>query len=160
MVKNIGLLGLIIKDNNMYRSYKEFNGYSTAFRQWRADSHCRFIHGYALRFKVWFDGELDYRNWVVDFGCFKRNGIKDWMKNMFDHTTIISVDDPERNRFEEMDKDGLIQLRIMEDVGCEKFAEYVFKYLNKKIKEETNGRVKVHKVQCWEHGENMAEYYE
>jgi 6-pyruvoyltetrahydropterin/6-carboxytetrahydropterin synthase len=144
----------------MYRSYKEFNGYSTAFRQWRADSHCRFIHGYALRFKVWFDGELDYRNWVVDFGCFKRNGIKDWMKNMFDHTTIISVDDPERNRFEEMDKDGLIQLRIMEDVGCEKFAEYVFKYLNKKIKEETNGRVKVHKVQCWEHGENMAEYYE
>ena len=26
------------------------------------------------------------------------------------------------------------------------------------IKEETNGRVKVHKVQCWEHGENMAEY--
>jgi 6-pyruvoyltetrahydropterin/6-carboxytetrahydropterin synthase len=82
------------------------------------------------------------------------------MKNMFDHTTIISVDDPERNRFEEMDKDGLIQLRIMEDVGCEKFAEYVFKYLNKKIKEETNGRVKVHKVQCWEHGENMAEYYE
>ena len=144
----------------MYRSYKEFNGYSTAFRQWRADSHCRFIHGYALRFKVWFDGELDYRNWVVDFGCFKRNGIKDWMKNMFDHTTIISVDDPERNRFEEMDKDGLIQLRIMEDVGCEKFAEYVFKYLNKKIKEETNGRVKVHKVQCWEHGENMAEYCE
>jgi hypothetical protein len=32
--------------------------------------------------------------------------------------------------------------------------------LNEKMKEETNGRVKVHKVQCWEHGENMAEYYE
>ena len=62
----------------MYRSYKEFNGYSTAFRQHKADSHCRFIHGYALRFKVWFDGELDNRNWVVDFGCFKRNGVKDW----------------------------------------------------------------------------------
>jgi len=144
----------------MYRSYKEFNGYSTAFRQWRADSHCRFIHGYALRFKVWFDGELDYRNWVVDFGCFKRNGVKDWFKHQFDHTTVISVDDPERARFEEMDKDGLIQLRIMEDVGCEKFAEYVFKYLNKKVKEETKDRVKVYKVQCWEHGENMAEYYE
>ena len=34
----------------------------------------------------------------------------------------------------------------------------VFKHLNETIKEETNGRVKVHKVQCWEHGENMAEY--
>ena len=142
----------------MYRSYKEFNGYSTAFRQHKADSHCRYIHGYALRFKVWFDGELDHRNWVVDFGCFKRNGVKDWFKNMFDHTTIVAKDDPAILLFEEMDKQGLIQLRIMEDVGCEKFAEYVFKYLNKKIKEETNNRVKVHKVQCWEHGENMAEY--
>ena len=144
----------------MYRSYKEFNGYSTAFRQWRADSHCKYIHGYALRFKVWFDGELDHRNWVVDFGCFKRNGIKDWMKSMFDHTTCIAKDDPELKSFLEMEAKGLIQLRVMEDVGCEKFAEYVFEYLNKKIKEETDGRVKVHKVQCWEHGENMAEYYE
>tara|TARA_R100000773_G_C4201479_1_gene103872 strand:- start:116 stop:598 length:483 start_codon:yes stop_codon:yes gene_type:complete len=158
MVKNIGLLGPIKKENNMYRSYKEFNGYSTAFRQWRADSHCRFIHGYAFRFKVWFDGELDDRNWVVDFGCFKRNGIKDWFKWMFDHTTIVAKDDPELSRFEEMDEQGLIQLRLLDDVGCEKFAYFVYQYLNKKIQEETNGRVKVHKVQCWEHGENMAEY--
>jgi len=144
----------------MYRSYKEFNGYSTAFRQWRADSHCRFIHGYALRFKVWFDGELDDRNWVVDFGCFKRNGVKDWMKSMFDHTTIVSKDDPELKSFLELEAKGLIQLRVMEDVGCEKFDYFVYQYLDKKIKQETNGRVKVHKVQCWEHGENMAEYYE
>ena len=144
----------------MYRSYKEFNGYSTAFRQWRADSHCKFIHGYALRFKVWFDGELDGRNWVVDFGCFKRNGVKDWFKYLFDHTTIVAKDDPSIDTFKEMGKSGLIQLRIMEDVGCEKFAEEVYKYLNNKILEETKGRVKVYKVQCWEHEENMAEYYE
>ena len=144
----------------MYRSYKEFNGYSTAFRQWRANSHCKYVHGYALRFKVWFDGELDDRNWVVDFGCFKRNGIKDWFKYQFDHTTVVAKDDPELSRFKEMDEQGLIQLRVMEDVGCEKFAQFVFEFLNDKIKQETNNRVKVHKVQCWEHGENMAEYYE
>jgi len=144
----------------MYRSYKEFNGYSTAFRQHKADSHCRYIHGYALRFKVWFDGELDDRNWVVDFGCFKRNGIKDWFKHMFDHTTIVAKDDPYLKHFKELHNSDLIQLRILDDVGCEKFAEYVFKHLNQSIKEQTKGRVKVHKVQCWEHGENMAEYYE
>ena len=121
-----------------FRSYKEFNGYSTAFRQWRADSHCQFIHGYALKFKVWFEGDLDHRNWVVDFGCFKRNGV---------------------DTFNLMDRSGLIQLRIMEDVGCEKFAEFVFNYLNQKIVKETDGRVNVYKVQCWEHSENMAEYY-
>ena len=144
----------------MYRSYKEFNGYSTAFRQHKADSHCRYIHGYALRFKVWFDGELDDRNWVVDFGCFKRNGVKDWFKHMFDHTTIVAKDDPYLKHFEELHNSDLIQLRILDDVGCEKFAEYVFKHLNEQIKTDTKGRVKVHKVQCWEHGENMAEYYE
>ena len=144
----------------MNRSYKRFIGYSTAFRQWRADSHCKFIHGYALRFKVWFDGELDGRNWVVDFGCFKRNGVKDWFKYLFDHTTIVAKDDPSIDTFKEMGKSGLIQLRIMEDVGCEKFAEEVYKYLNSKILEETKGRVRVYKVQCWEHEENMAEYYE
>ena len=42
-----------------HRSYKRFIGYSTAFRQWKADSHCSMIHGYAFAFKVWFEGELD-----------------------------------------------------------------------------------------------------
>ena len=140
------------------KTYGNETGHSCAFRQWRADSHCRFIHGYAFRFKVWFDGELDDRNWVVDFGCFKRNGVKDWFKHMFDHTTVVAADDPELSRFKEMDEQGLIQLRVLDDVGCEKFAYLVYEFLDKKIKEETNGRVKVHKVQCWEHGENMAEY--
>lgn len=143
----------------MYRSYKEFNGYSTAFRQWRADSHCRYVHGYAIHFKVWFEGELDERNWVCDFGCFKRNGIKDMLKEMFDHTTIVADDDPYLDRFIEMANSDLIQLRTMPDVGCEKFAEWVFNAVNEAIQLETDGRVNVYKVQCWEHSENMAEYY-
>ena len=79
-----------------YRSTKKFDGYSTAFRQWRAKhSHCQFVHGYAMEFLVTFEGSLDELNWVCDFGCFKRNGIKDHMKYMFDHTTIVAKDDPE-----------------------------------------------------------------
>ena len=143
----------------MYRSYKEFNGYSTAFRQWRADSHCRYVHGYAIHFKVWFEGELDERNWVCDFGCFKRNGIKDMLKEMFDHTTIVADDDPYLDRFIEMANSDLIQLRTMPHVGCEKFAEWVYNAVNEAIQLETDGRVNVYKVQCWEHSENMAEYY-
>ena len=53
----------------MYRSYKRFIGYSTAFRQWKADSHCKLIHGYSLGFRFVFEAErLDKRNWVYDFG--------------------------------------------------------------------------------------------
>ena len=38
---------------------------STAFRQWRADSHCKLIHGYRLQCKLWFTAdELDDKNWI------------------------------------------------------------------------------------------------
>ena len=144
----------------MYRSYKRFIGYSTAFRQWKADSHCNKIHGYAFCFKVWFEGELDDRGWVIDFGCFKRNGVKEWLKDMFDHTTCVSADAPELELFEEMHKRGVIDLRILEDgVGCEKFAKLIGNYLQYIVQEETDGRVSVQKVQVWEHNDNMAEYH-
>jgi len=144
-----------------YKSTKLFEGYSTAFRQWRAKhSHCQFVHGYALKFKVTFEGNLDELNWVCDFGCFKRNGIKDHMNHMFDHTTIVAKDDPELNSFKDLEEKGLIQLRILNHVGCEKFAEYVFNYINAKVFEETEGRVRVLKVESFEGGTNNSALYE
>ena len=144
-----------------YKSTKLFEGYSTAFRQWRAKhSHCQFVHGYALKFKVTFEGNLDELNWVCDFGCFKRNGIKDHMNHMFDHTTIVAKDDPELNSFKNLEEKGLIQLRILNHVGCEKFAEYVFNYINTKVFEETEGRVRVLKVESFEGGTNNSALYE
>ena len=57
----------------MFISTKVFDGFSCVFRQWKADgTHCRFLHGYGVSFKVWFQGELDERNWVWDFGGMKR----------------------------------------------------------------------------------------
>ena len=48
----------------MFISTKVFDGFSCVFRQWKADgTHCRFLHGYGVSFKVWFEGELDERNW-------------------------------------------------------------------------------------------------
>ena len=41
---------------------------------------------------------------------------------MFDHTTIIAGNDPELNSFMELSEKGLIQLRVINHVGCEKFA--------------------------------------
>jgi hypothetical protein len=93
-----------------FRSTKIFDGYSTVFRQWKAEgTHCRFLHGYGVSLRVWFEGELDERNWVWDFGGMKRakNTIdgknpKEWMDYMLDHTTIITEDDPELEGFKAM----------------------------------------------------------
>jgi 6-pyruvoyltetrahydropterin/6-carboxytetrahydropterin synthase len=102
-----------------------------------------------------FQSELDSRNWVVDFGCFKSNGFKQFMNFWFDHTTIIAADDPHRAQFDQLEKKGLIQLRILEHVGCEKFAEFVFNALVEQFKDTA---IKVVSVECFEHQSNSAIY--
>jgi len=151
-----------------FQSTKLFDGYSTCFRQWSADNtHCKFLHGYAVSFRVWFEGELDHRNWVFDFGGMKRaktkiHGMspKDYFAYLLDHTTIVAQDDPHLETFKQMSLDGIIQLRIMDSVGCEKFAEYLYTTINDFLMEETNGRVKAAKVEVYENERNSAIYEE
>jgi 6-pyruvoyltetrahydropterin/6-carboxytetrahydropterin synthase len=149
-----------------FQSTKLFDGFSCVFRQWKAEgTHCRFLHGYGISFRVWFEGELDERNWVWDFGGMKRakgtiDGMnpKAWMDYMFDHTTIIAEDDPFINAFKQMETAGVAQIRILPAVGAEQFAKYVFEKLNTFIQEETSGRVKVARVEFMEHSKNTAIY--
>ena len=151
-----------------HTSSKVFDGFSTVFRQWKAETtHCRFVHGYGISFKVYFEGALDHRNWVWDFGGMKRaktqidgKSPKAWMDYMFDHTMIIAEDDPELQAFKQMDAAGVAQVRIIPATGAEKFAEYIYTKLNVFVKKETEGRVKVTKVKFAEHGKNAAYYSE
>jgi len=55
---------------------------------------------------------------------------------------------------------GVIQLRVIEATGAEKFAEFIFNKVNPFVLEETDGRVRVTKVKFMEHGKNAAYYVE
>ena len=150
----------------MYKSRKKFDGFSTCFRQWRANTtHCQYLHGYDVEFEVTFEGDLDHRNWVWDFGGMKRaknliDGMqpKEWMEHMFDHTVVVAEDDPELDNFRDMADRGVIQLRVVEAVGAEKFAEFLYHKLNDFVQIETDGRVKVVKVKFMENHKNSAVY--
>ena len=149
-----------------FTSTKVFDGFSTVFRQWRAeDTHCRFVHGYGISFKIWFEGQLDNRNWVWDFGGMKRakgkiDGMspKEWMDYMFDHTYIVASDDPHKDKFEKLARYGILQLREVPATGAERFAQFVYDKVNPFIMNETNGRVRISKVEFREHGKNSAIY--
>ena len=131
---------------------------STAFRQPRAESHCRYIHGYQLKAEVTFAcNELDNNNWVFDFGGLK--DLKHIYKTQFDHTLVIANDDPEIELLKELNVRGLAQLRIMTGgVGIERFAEWCFKTADSFVDEATNGRVWVESVTVYEHEDNFASY--
>ena len=147
-----------------FQSSKVLDGFSTVFRQWKAETtHCRFVHGYGISFKVYFEGDLDERNWVWDFGGMKRaktqidgKSPKEWMDYMFDHTLIVAEDDPFIKAFQQMEEAGVAQVRIIPATGAEKFAEYIYNKLNEFVHTETDGRVRVTKVKFMEHGKNAA----
>ena len=151
-----------------FQSSKVFDGFSTVFRQWKAKTtHCRFVHGYGISFKVYFEGGLDERNWVWDFGGMKRaktkidgKSPKEWMDYMFDHTLIVAEDDPHLNAFKNMEEAGVAQVRVIPATGAEKFAEYIYNKLNEFVNTETEGRVRVTKVKFMEHGKNAAYFSE
>ena len=151
-----------------FQSTKVFDGYSTVFRQWRAEgTHCSFLHGYGISFKIVFEGELDERNWVWDFGGMKRakntiDGMppKAWMDYMFDHTYIIAEDDPFLPLAIEMDKTEIAQVRVIPATGAEQFAKFIYEKVSEFIKIETEGRVRVVSVEFKEHAKNSAIYHE
>lgn len=142
-----------------YQSIKTYHaerGLSCCFRQWRAThSHCRFLHGYALGFRFIFEAQsLDERRWVYDFGHL--DWLSDWLKEMFDHTTLIAQDDPELALFQTLHKRQLINLKVLPEVSCEQFAKFVYQFASSKIESETKGRVLLKSVEVMEHGANAA----
>ena len=148
-------------NNSMrYVSTKVIPMGSTAFRQWRADSHCKLIHGYRLQCKLWFTAEeLDDKNWIYDFGGCKE--IKNILEKQYDHTTVVAADAPELDTFKLLSEKGMIDLRIAEKgVGIERTAEWVYENANKFVTEQTNNRVRIIKVEVWEHEGNSAIYEE
>lgn len=150
-----------------YRSTKTFGhelGLSACFRQWRAESHCRLLHGYALAVKFVFEAyDLDVRNWVVDFGSLKT--LKNWLELTFDHTLLVAEDDPAlpvlRALGDHAGGHALARIVIVPATGCEAFAKMIFECTQVWLKD--NGyspRCRVVSVEVREHGANSAIYSE
>lgn len=155
----------------MYKVTKTYGhelGLSACFRQWRAQSHCRFLHGYPLSFKLTFEAkELDENNWVLDFGGLKE--VKAWLVETFDHKLLIAEDDPQRERLEDLGMAGaekqdipdpcLADTLVIPAVGCEGFARYVHSYVAAWLYEQGHApRVRLVSVEVREHAGNSAIY--
>ena len=165
------------------KTYGNDRGLSCCFRQWRSThSHCSLLHGYSIGIKLVFESEtLDDRNWVMDFGGLK--AFKEWSEWQFDHTTVIGIDDPHLAKFRELaklgkqDQGGILDLRIVEAVGCEKFAELAYRTMAEILEAYQQGcgwthpdgrvfearypvgaGVRLRSVEVFEHAGNSATY--
>lgn len=138
-----------------FKSTKVFTGFPCTHRQWRAESHCRFVHGYSREFHFEFAAsELTKEGWVVDFGGLKE--VKKWLENVFDHTFLVAADDPELETFKELDKRGVILLRVLPNPGMEGTALYVFDEASKILESLYGKRAWITRVEVRENEKNSA----
>ena len=179
------------------KTYGNDRGLSCTFRQWRSThSHCSTIHGYSIGIKLVFESEtLDDRNWVMDFGGLK--AFKEWSEWQFDHTLVIAKDDPFLSEFKRLanlatmtpsgtgkientkphERGAICDLRIVDGVGCEMFAELAYKTMQEILETFQRGEaytlpngkkfemrypvgqgVRLRSAEVFEHAANSATY--
>lgn len=146
------------------KTYGHECGLSACFRQWRASSHCQYLHGYPLSFKFTFAAEkLDENGWVINFGGLKP--LKAWLEFTFDHKLLVAEDDPARKYLMMLSAsmDGsltpLAQVKIVPAVGCEAFATMAWERAEQLLEEMgLAARVSLTEVEVREHGANGVIY--
>lgn len=138
-----------------FKSTKRFSGFPCTHRQWKAESHCRYVHGYSREFYFEFAAnELTAEGWVVDFGGIKE--IKNWLNQVFDHTFLVAQDDPQLEAFKKLDKEGVIQLRVLPNPGMEGSAKYVYEEASKILKKLCGDRAWITQVEVRENENNSG----
>ena len=139
------------------KTYGHDKGFSCAFRQWSAESHCSYIHGYSLGFTVTIGSDkLNQQNWVYDFGDF--NFLEDWLREHFDHTLLVAINDPHKDEIKSLNKNKIARIVEVPEISCEKFAEMTFKFIDNHLN-LNDYNVKVLSVEVSEHPGNTAGYY-
>lgn len=142
------------------KTYTRSIGLSCCFRQWRAESHCNKLHGYALEVKIDFEGSLDDKNWVVDFGGLKP--LRHMIESSFDHKLLVAFDDPYKENILMLSSVfGVADCQVVEATGCEAFAKLIFQMAKQWLYIDGHSdRVKVAAVEVAEHEGNAAIYWE
>lgn len=130
-----------------YISTKEYSHIAPlAYRQWRSDSHCNQIHGYALSFKFEFECDtLDARNWCFDYGGLRP--LKDFLEDKFDHVMLLAQDDPHYAVIKQLGDLGIAKITEVEKTGCEGLADFLYWYVNNEFLPNC-GKAEAERVWC------------
>jgi 6-pyruvoyltetrahydropterin/6-carboxytetrahydropterin synthase len=118
-----------------------------AYRQWKADSHCNLIHGYALSFHFEFECDtLDARNWCMDFGGLRP--LKEFLEDKFDHCLLLASNDPHYDDIKRLGELGIAKITEVEKTGCEGIADFLYKYINGIFLPDLYGKGEADRIWC------------
>lgn len=139
----------------MYSCSKLFERFPCCHRQPTHPGHCRFVHGYSRSFLCSFAAtELDRHGFVVDFSSLEE--LRSKLTAQFDHTFLANGDDPLLAEWQRLDGLGALQLRVMDNVGMESSARWVWEQANALLLARDGGRSWCWRVEAREDDQNAA----
>lgn len=141
-----------------FTSTKSFYNYPCAHRQFRHDGNCAKIHGYSRSFHFVFGAKtFTKEGFVVDYGDLKE--LKNHLDYMYDHTIILDTEDPHMEKFTELEKLGVCDIRTQPlGPGMEGTAHYLTEWADSWLRERTKGRAWVISVEARENDKNSSIY--
>lgn len=149
-----------------FTSTKKIGPISTCHRNWMAATNsnrdsvkCSLIHGYSRWVQFTFSGELDRHQWVQDFGDCKF--MKQFIESNWDHRVLVGSNDPQIELLKELHDLSVIDLNIIDasrgwGPGIEGSCLHLFDNLQPELTRRTDGRVRIVKIEIWEHDFNTA----
>ena len=123
-----------------------------SFRQWRAQSHCHFIHTYKISVRVSYyvsESTSDSDKFSI------LSQVVENIKSL-DGKLIIASDDPEKEMLisfaeSQLPNSGYV---IIDHTGCERMAEHIFNDLQHKLQDS----IQMGRVTVMEHEANMGSF--
>jgi 6-pyruvoyltetrahydropterin/6-carboxytetrahydropterin synthase len=133
---------------------KAFGSLPCCHRSWANQGRRVFLHGYERTFEIEFAcAETEPgTGLVLDPATIKE--VLAVLRRQFDHTTLIAIDDPDRDLFELLAERGAIDLRIMSNTGMHGSAAWVFDTVDSIVGRATRGRVWVSRIKARESDSN------
>jgi 6-pyruvoyltetrahydropterin/6-carboxytetrahydropterin synthase len=138
---------------------KRLGPFPAAHRQHNHVGHCSQIHGHNWYITPSFSAEvLDTNGFIFDFG--KLSGVKEYLKELLDHTFLVNETDPMLPIFQEMEKKQLVfSIRVVPNGSSESLAHYIGQVIDGMISNQTGGRVRLHSIKVEEDEINNAEVF-
>ena len=147
-----------------FQTIKSFPNLPCAHQQWfdtdktgeLFSGDCAKFHGYDRTVTMKIEGEVDNYGWVFPFGAFK--AIRSWLEYYFDHTAVISADDPRLDRLVDFNNvNKVFELRILPaGVSMEMSALFIWSITSLYVYAVTQGRCHLVEVECREHEKNAS----
>ena len=98
-------------------------------------------------------------SWMNTIGSLTLGNLKQletWLRNNFDHKTLVAEDDPMLPLFQSLQESNTIDMVIVKGTGTEMFAKMAMDYSRNLIEELYGSRCWVESVTVREHGANSA----